>query len=151
VVYGRDPPPLIKYEAGSSHVAVVDAQLRDRDEFLEEIRDRLRFSQDIMKATTDKKRRMKEFSVGDWVWFRLQHRSAAGITPQNPTKLSPRYFGPYKIVDRIGEVAYRLLLPAKARIHDVFHVTLLKKFDGTPPNEIVPLPPIQHGRVLPVD
>jgi hypothetical protein len=44
VVYGRDPPPLIKYEAGSSCVVAVDAQLRDRDEFLQEIRERLMLS-----------------------------------------------------------------------------------------------------------
>jgi hypothetical protein len=41
VVYGRDPPPLIKYEASSSRVAAVDTQLRDKDEILQEIRERL--------------------------------------------------------------------------------------------------------------
>jgi hypothetical protein len=44
VVYGREPPTLLKYGAGVSSVAVVDAQLRDRDEFLEEIRQRLLLS-----------------------------------------------------------------------------------------------------------
>ena len=43
-------------------------------------------------------------------------------------KLSPRYMGPYEIVERIGEVAYRLRLPPElARIHDVFHVSMLRK------------------------
>jgi hypothetical protein len=51
--------------------------------------------------------------------------------------------------DRIWSVAYSPRLPAKARIHDVFHVGLLKKFEGTPPDAIVPLPPIQHSRVIP--
>ena len=43
-------------------------------------------------------------------------------------KLSPRYMGPYEIMERIWEVAYRLRLPPElARIHDVFHVSMLRK------------------------
>ena len=48
-------------------------------------------------------------------------------------KLSPRYMGPYEIVERIGKVAYRLRLPPElARIHDVFHVSMLRKYIADP-------------------
>jgi hypothetical protein len=149
VVYGRPPPSLMKYETGSSRVTVVDVQLQERDEFLAQIRERLLLAQDVMRQHHDKRRRNVAFAVGEWAWLRLHHRTAAGITPSKPSKLSPRFYGPYQVLECIGEVAYRLNLPAKAKIHDVFHVGVLKKFDATPPKDVVPLPAIQHGRVIP--
>jgi hypothetical protein len=102
-----------------------------------------------MKNHHNKKHRLVEFNVGDWVWLRLQYRSATGITPLQPNKLSPRFYGLYQVVERIGEVAYRLQPPSKAKIHDVFHVALLKKFEGQTPSVVIPLPTIQNGRVIP--
>jgi hypothetical protein len=101
-----------------------------------------------MKDHHNKQWRAKSFDIDEWVWLRLQHCVAARIAPLKFSKLYPRYFGPYKIIVKIGEVAYRLQLPEKAHIHNVFHVALLKKFQGTPPVSIVPLPPLQHGHVL---
>ena len=63
-------------------------------------------------------------------------------------KLSPRYAGPFQIVERVGEVAYRLRLPEGARIHDVFHIGVLKPFKGTPPMSTPALPPLHNGRLL---
>jgi hypothetical protein len=72
-----------------------------------------------------------------------------GITPTNSSKLSPRFYGPYRILERIGDVAYHLKLLGKARIHNVFHVRMLKKFDGMPDCATSPLLSIQHWRVVP--
>lgn len=64
-------------------------------------------------------------------------------------KLKPKFYGPYRVVELINEVAVRLDLPPQARLHDVFHVGLLKKFHGAPPPASPPLPPVRHGAVVP--
>jgi len=88
-----------------------------------------------MTEHQNKKRRSVEYAVGDWVLLSLHQRTAVGITPASSSKLGPRYFGPYQVTERISAVAYHLRLPSKARIHDVFQVALLKKFEGNPPAE----------------
>lgn len=78
--------------------------MRDGDEFVTEIRDRLGQAQDIMKVNYDRSHRDLHFQVGDWVWLRLNHRSAVGINDGGNSKLAPRYFGPYQVTERIGAV-----------------------------------------------
>jgi hypothetical protein len=53
------------------------------------------------------------------------------------------------VIERIGDVAYKLQLPTKAHIHDVFHASFLKKHIGVAPKSLPPLPDIKHGKALP--
>jgi hypothetical protein len=117
----------------------------DRDEFLAEIKERLMQSKQLMKRAHDKQHRDIEFAVGDWVWLRLSHWPAASVRPAGAGKLSAKYFGPYQIMDKVGSMSYRLQLPAHAKIHNVFHVVFLKKFEGMLSTVTPPLPPIVHG------
>jgi hypothetical protein len=64
-VYGGSTPSLIKYQGGLSRVQAVDEQLREQDEFLQQIKERLLLAQDVMKAQHDKKYRSVKFNEGD--------------------------------------------------------------------------------------
>jgi len=148
VVYGRPPPTLTSYQPGLSRVAALDKQLTNRGEFLAAVRERLLQAQSIMKQIYDAAHRDVSFSVDDWVWLRLHQQAATAIKSSQNAKLAPRYYGPFKVIERIGSVAYRLQLSAKARIHNVFHVVFLKKYYGSAPTDIVPLPTVVHGHAV---
>jgi hypothetical protein len=150
VVYGRDPPAIVPYQPGIAKVLAVDRQLQDRDEFLVDIYDRLLHAQEVMREEYNRKHCDVEFAVGNWVWLRLHQLLAAAITDKSAGKLAPKFYGPFRVEERIGPLAYRLALPPRTRIHPVFHVVFLKKFVGEPPVDMVQLPPIRHGRALPV-
>jgi len=87
--------------------------------------------------------------VGDWALLCLRQRAASSLSLSNSGKLKPRYFGPYRVIELINDVAVRLELPPRARMHDVFHVGVLKKFVGQPPDAPPPLLAIHHGTTSP--
>jgi transposase InsO family protein len=150
IVYGRDPPTIRSYEQGDSRVPAVAQSMAKRDELLADARARLEQAQDVYKRQYDKHHRELSFSVGDWAWLRLRHRTPSSLQGITKGKLRPRFYGPYRVAAVINPVAYRLELPPRARLHDVFHVGLLKRFVGKPPTSPPALPPIHNGATLPV-
>ena len=96
------------------------------------IRAQLKAAQDKQKSYADKRRKDLEFEVGDRVFLKLSPWKGV-VRFGKRGKLSPRYIGPFEIVERIGHVAYRLDLPEElSRVHNVFHISMLCKYIPDP-------------------
>lgn len=84
-----------------------------------------------MKVYADKHRTEREFNVGDFVYLKLQPYRQQSVERSVSHKLSPRFYGPFEVQERIDSVAYKLKLSPRVKIHPMFHVSLLKKKLGT--------------------
>ncbi|KAL6494622.1 hypothetical protein OROGR_031422 [Orobanche gracilis] len=98
------------------------------------IRIRLLTAQDKQKSYANNRRRPLEFDVGDHVLLKVSPTRGVFCFGKKG-KLSPRYIGSFEILERVGDLAYRLALPpALSRIHSVFHVSQLRKYIADPSN-----------------
>jgi hypothetical protein len=110
--------------------------LQEAEKQVRMVRENLRVMQSRQKSYVDHRRRELSFEVGDFVYLKvspmrgLHHFNARG-------KLAPRFIGPFKILEKRGEVAYQLeLLPQLSDVHDVFNVSQLKKCLHVPEKQI---------------
>lgn len=83
-------------------------------------------AQNRMSQLANRKRPDRVFEIGNWVYLKLQPYSQVTLKQHGSQKLSPRYYGPYLVIDKIGKVSYKLQLPPESKIHNVFHVSQLK-------------------------
>jgi len=127
MLYGRKcRSPICWGEIGQRELASTDIVLKATEK-IDMIRERLKAAQDRQKSYADKRRRPIEFDVGDHVMLKVSPWKGV-LRFRKRGKLSPRFIGPFKIVARVGKVAYRLELPEElSRIHNTFHVSHLRK------------------------
>jgi hypothetical protein len=118
--------------------------LKDGEKQVQMVHESLKVAQSRQKSYADKRRRYLSFEIRDFGYLK--------VSPMRGThrfkvkgKLAPRYVGPFKMVDRRGEVAYQLELPPQlSDVHDVFLVSQLKKCLGVP-DEQLPMEELDLG------
>lgn len=127
IFYGQPPPVHLPYLPGESPSTEVDRSLQRREELIDMMKFHLLRAQNRMKQYDDSHRSDREFRINDHVYLKLQPYRQHSLKGRHlPHKLSPRFYGPYEILDRVGSLAYKLRLPSSAAIHNVFHVSQLK-------------------------
>jgi hypothetical protein len=133
---GRVPEHIRQPVSDGPEVPAATKFARDLQVRVQAARECLRAAQSRQKAVADRRRRHVQFAVGEQVLLSTANINFKGdLTP----KLLPRYVGPFRVIDAIGKVAYKLELPPTLPVHPVFHVSLLKPYhDG---GRVQPPPP----------
>ena len=136
VLYGRPcRSPLCWTEVGESSITSPD-MIRDTSEKVSLIRKRLLKAQSRQKSYADVRRRPLEFEVGDHVFLKVMPKRGV-VRFGKHRKLSPRFIGPFEVLEGVGTVAYWLALPpSMTGVHEVFHVSMLRKYTPDPAHAV---------------
>nr|CAD1827328.1 unnamed protein product [Ananas comosus var. bracteatus] len=140
-LYGRKCRSPIHWSEVGERLEMGPDVVQEAEEKVRIARQRMLTAQSRQKSYADKRRRSLEFAVGDKVFLKVSPMRGVKRFGMRG-KLSPRYVGPYEILDRVGPVAYRLALPPRlAGVHNVFHVSTLRKYVSNPTHVLQYEPP----------
>ena len=116
---------------GESSITSLDL-IKDTSEKVSLIRQRLLTAQSRQKSYADVRRRPLEFEVGDHVFLKVMPKRRV-VRFGKREKLSPRFIGPFEILEMVGTIAYGLALPPNmSSVHEVFHVSMLRRYTPDP-------------------
>ena len=126
-LYGQDC--LVPYKFANPNLPVPAAKntLEEMDRHVQIVRQSLKRASDRQKSYADMHRSSREFQKGDKVFLRVKPKRSS-LKLGKFRKLAHRYCGPFEILQRIGEQSYKLALPEHLHVHNVFHVSLIKKY-----------------------
>jgi hypothetical protein len=130
-VYRQNPLSFFSYIPWVLKVQEVEKTLTVCASILRALKDNLVMTQSHMKQQAYQGRSKRQFSAGDQVFLHLQPYKQTSLKVEHCQNISPKFYGPYTILKRMGPVAYQLALLSHSKIHLVFHVSFLKKVVGT--------------------
>eukprot|EP00253_Pinus_taeda_P018989 PITA_18989 len=116
--------------------------IQESQDILQVLKDNMATTQNQQKLYADRGRVERQFEVGDMVYLRLQPYRQWSLKQKGAEKLKPYFYGPYRVIHRIGQVAYELELPQGSKILNIFHVSCLKKALGQQVTMTDELPPM---------
>lgn len=148
-LYGYEPSSFVDRALGDSRAPMAKDWLQESSDIRTSLKDNLQRAQNQQKMYADRHRIERNFEVGDLVYLRLQLHRQSSLKTSGKEKLKSLFYGPYRVVRRVGEVAYELELPEGCRIQNVFHVSCLKKAVGQCVTISRDLPPIdEEGKLI---
>jgi len=135
-LYGRKcKTPVCWTELGEDKLVGPDL-VKQAEEKVKSIKANLKVASDRQKSYADLKRKEIEYGIGDKVFLKVSPWKKV-LRFGRKGKLSPRFIGPYEVIERVGPVAYRLALPPELdKIHNVFHVSMLRRYRSDPSHVI---------------
>ena len=141
-LYGRRcRTPICWYETGEQILLTPDFVQKQKEE-IKMIKEKMKASQDRQKSYYDRRRKSLEFLIGDYVFLKVSPTTGVRRALKS-RKLSPKFIGPFEVLERVGSVAYQIALPPKfSNLHPVFHVSQLRKYIHDP-SHVIHLDPIE--------
>jgi hypothetical protein len=139
VLYGYHAPSFVDLAFGVSKTPEAKDWLQESKDILRVLKENLQIAQNQQKMYVHRHRIERNFEIGHLVFLRLQSYKQSTLK-SGAEKLKPHFYGPYRVIKRVGEVVYELKLQDGSRIHNVFHVSCLKKALGRQVTTSVDLP-----------
>ena len=131
-IYGRKCRTPLCWTKLSERKVIGPDLIQETEEKVKMIRERFKVAINRQKSYADMKRKNIRYEIGEKVFLKvLPWKKVMRFGKKG--KLSPRFIGPYEVIEKVGPVAYRLALPPELeKIHNVFHVSMLRRYLSDP-------------------
>jgi hypothetical protein len=149
-LYGYHPPSITSPLKHTTKIQAMEDHIGNQLEVLKLLKYNLVMAHSRMKLQADQHHNEMEFEAGDWVILRIQSYKQTSLNKKNKdTKLTPRHYDPYKVLQRIGSMDYKLEFPPSSCVHPIFNVSFLNKVNDNKITIQTILPMIsEEGKII---